>query len=134
MAEIAVRRIKVLGGGAAGEASLGVVDDAVAVDDGAIQAFVAQIGQPAPARGVGLRNPQVINTETPARSAVAKHYDALARRGIVTEQGWNPCGGPFAVRRRQIEGRNRVGALSGNRGAEKAVARDGIAARAVVPH
>ena len=44
MAEIAVRRIKALVVGAAGEASLGVVDDTVAADDGAIVALVAQIG------------------------------------------------------------------------------------------
>src|ERR1035437_11155343 len=76
----------------------------------------------------------MINAETAARSAVAKHHDALAYRGVVVEQRWKSRRGAFLVRRRQVKGGDRAGALPGDSGAKKAVAGDGIAARAVVPH
>ena len=136
MAQAAVGRVETLVIRTAGETRLGVVNNPRVVDHGAVPRFIAQVGQGRPARRVGLREPQMINAETAAGIAVAKHHHALRRKAIVVQQRRKTRRGPARVGGGNVKGDNRTAARDrrGDCAAENAVVCQRIAARAIIFH
>ena len=86
MAQVAIRRVKLLMVRAALEMALGIIDHPRPTNNCAIVPLVAQVCQLSPARRVGLGNPQVIHPETPRGIGVTKHHHALAPRRVIGQQ------------------------------------------------
>ena len=86
MAKGAGRRVETLVIRTARETGGNVVNDAISENVGAIVAFVAQVRKLRPARGVRLRNPQMVNWKAAIGIAITKHDETLAKRAVVIQQ------------------------------------------------